>query len=138
MYKLEELGLLLQQRLALRCVGRATGDMLSVVVDGLALYHAMEADEALLSGADGTRAIGCTTALLAIGANDVNRGLYGIGYKSLYEAFFSKRFQTFVREQSAERGGVVTILVPAGGDADIEEVQSCTFKLEYHAVAALL
>jgi hypothetical protein len=135
--KLERLGLLSQQKSASRCIGAATGDLLKVVVDALAMYLAMEADDAAPTGAAGTRAIGCTSAILSIGANDVKSGLKGIGYSKLFAAFFSRRFREYANGQ--QRDDVVLITPPTSGNVvTTREPTSCSFRLSHWTVGALL
>jgi hypothetical protein len=136
--KLERLGLLAQQRAARRCISPATGDLLTVVVDALALYKAIEADDAAPKGADGTRAIGCTTLLLSVAANDLKRGLHGIGAAKLFGAFFSPRFKDFIAAKRGQHGELVTITTPPAASDDMDELPSCLYKLAYWGTAALL
>ena len=131
--KLERLGLLAQQRRQGRCLGVATGDSLTVVVDALALYHALEADAEAPAGADGTRAI-ALAMLLAVSANDVKRGLHSIGMAKIVGAFYSERFRKFVEAQP----GDLIAITPAVQPGSPDEVPVASIRLEYWAVAALL
>ena len=132
---MERLGLLAQQRQHSRCRGPATGERLTVAIDAVRWFKALEADVEAPSGGFGTRAIGATTMLLAIGANDVKRGLQGIGFGKLVDAFFSKRFRDFA---SAHSGEMVAIGSALPGSNAAEELPMLSIKLRYWAVAALV
>ena len=147
--KMREFGLLaLQQRPGnlggARCLGAPNGHLLEVVVDGFALYAAIEDDDDLPLGADGARALFITTVLLALGPCDVKRGLHGIGgqIRRMFAMASSPKFKKYVA--AAGLGGLVTIEPPADAAARAviagaaDEMPSCSFKLEPWAALALL
>ena len=147
--KLAELGVLVQQRDGTRCIGTALGTELTAYVDGLQLFLTLEdhdddddddddgddddGDDADLA-LSGSRAMGATSMLLALSANDLKRGIYGVSVTALFAAFFGRKFQKFMHGRP-----LVGIRPPPSFEIAADgEFPTCTFTMEHRATTALL